>query len=190
MTMIAQVSMKLVMALLFSSGWAELVLKKPPPLVPSCLIAIWLATGPPGIDCGPTSAATAPSTGVASLKPWKFCTTPPSESRIATTKDSGSRIRRVVRVRSTQKLPSVRCPRRAMPRMMAITTAMPAAAETKFCTARPSIWVRWLIVSSPLYHCQLVLVMKLTAALNAPSGATSGMFVGLKSNPPCTRSST
>ena len=32
----------------FSNGIAELTLKKPPPLVPSCLIAIWEATGPSG----------------------------------------------------------------------------------------------------------------------------------------------
>ena len=30
----------------FSNGKAELTLKKPPPLVPSCLIAIWEAAGP------------------------------------------------------------------------------------------------------------------------------------------------
>ncbi len=30
-------------ALGFSNGWAELALKMPPPLVPSCLIASWLA---------------------------------------------------------------------------------------------------------------------------------------------------
>ncbi len=30
----------------FSNGIAELTLKKPPPLVPSCLIAIWEAAGP------------------------------------------------------------------------------------------------------------------------------------------------
>ena len=35
----------------FSNGWAELTLKKPPPLVPSCLMAIWLAAGPPGMSC-------------------------------------------------------------------------------------------------------------------------------------------
>ena len=109
---------------------------------------------------------------------------------MATTNDSGSRMRSVVRVRSTQKLPSVRRPRRTMPRMIATTTAMPAAADTKFCTARPTIWVRWLIVTSPLYHCQFVLVMKLTAALNAPSGATAGMFVGLNSRLSWNRCST
>ena len=36
----------------FSNGWAELALRKPPPLVPSSLMASWLATGPPGIDLG------------------------------------------------------------------------------------------------------------------------------------------
>ena len=30
----------------FSNGCAELTLKKPPPLVPSSLIASWLAIGP------------------------------------------------------------------------------------------------------------------------------------------------
>ena len=35
--------------------------------------------------------------------------------------------------------------------------AMPAAADTKFCTASPVIWVRWLIVASPPYDCQKVL---------------------------------
>ncbi len=33
----------------FSNGWDELALKKPPPLVPSCLIASCEATGPSGI---------------------------------------------------------------------------------------------------------------------------------------------
>ncbi len=32
-----------------SNGCAELALKKPPPLVPKCLIAIWLAAGPRAI---------------------------------------------------------------------------------------------------------------------------------------------
>ena len=35
----------------FSNGCAELTLKNPPPFVPSCLIAIWLATGPRAITC-------------------------------------------------------------------------------------------------------------------------------------------
>ena len=171
MTRIAHVSMKLVMPVGFSNGCAEFVLKNPPPLVPSCLMAIWLATGPPGIDWLAVWRRRPASTGVAvgvagevlhdaaeRRAGWRRRTT----AAAGCAASCGSR--------STQKLPSVRRPRRMMPRMIAMATAMPAAADTKFCTASPTIWVRWLIVSSPLYHCQLVLVMKLTATLNAPSG--------------------
>ena len=79
MSRIDQFSMKLVMPVGFSNGWAELALKNPPPFVPSCLMAIWLATGPPGIDWT-TVSATAASIGVASVWPARFCTTPPSDS--------------------------------------------------------------------------------------------------------------
>jgi len=48
----------------------------------------------------------------------------------------------VERVRSTQKLPIVCAVRRAKPRISATSTAMPVAADTKFWTASPSIWVR------------------------------------------------
>ena len=43
---IRKISKMLVNAVGFSNGCAELTLKKPPPLVPSSLIASWLATGP------------------------------------------------------------------------------------------------------------------------------------------------
>ena len=45
------VSITLVNAVGFSNGWAELALKKPPPLVPSSLIASWKATGPSAMVC-------------------------------------------------------------------------------------------------------------------------------------------
>ena len=45
----ASISKKLVKPVGFSNGCAELVLKKPPPLVPSTLIASWEATGPMAI---------------------------------------------------------------------------------------------------------------------------------------------
>ena len=35
----------------FSNGCAELTPKNPPPFVPNCFIAIWLAAGPCGITC-------------------------------------------------------------------------------------------------------------------------------------------
>ena len=41
MSRIANISSKLVSGVGFSNGWAELALKKPPPLVPSSLIASW-----------------------------------------------------------------------------------------------------------------------------------------------------
>ena len=39
---------------------------------------------------------------------------------------------------------------RVKPRISATATAMPTAAETKFCTVSPVIWTRSLIVVSPL----------------------------------------
>ena len=51
---------------------------------------------------------------------------------------------------------------------------MPTAAETKFWTARPAICVRWPIVASPEYACQLVLVTNDAAVLNASAGSTPG----------------
>ncbi len=50
---------------------------------------------------------------------------------------------------STQKFPIVSDERRARPRTTAASTAIPTAAETKFCTASPAIWVRYDMVCSP-----------------------------------------
>ena len=118
-------------------------MKNPPPFVPSCLIETWLATGPPGIAC------VLPATVWTSLKPLVFWIIPQAMKTIANTNASGSRTRSVVRTRSTQKLPIVRFPTRDNPRISATITAMPAAAETKFWTVSPTIWVRWLRVASP-----------------------------------------
>src|SRR6476646_8151021 len=84
-------------------------------------------------------------------------------------------MRRQIRVRSTQKLPNLSVRLRAKPRTRAIATAMPTAADTKFCTANPAICTRWPMVDSPEYDCQLVLVTKLTAVFQATLGSTLGM---------------
>ena len=126
----------------FSKGWAELALKKPPPLLPSSLMASWLATGPPVSTCECPAR-------VDMVESVKLCTTPPATSRIAATNDSGSRMRIVPRVRSTQKLPSAPLRERTNPRIRATATAMPTAAERKFCTARPAIWAVNPSVDSP-----------------------------------------
>ena len=98
------ISIMFVKPLGLSNGCAEFVLKKPPPFVPSCLIAIWLAAGPPGIVC------VAPATVVTWVDAWKFCTTPWLASTMAATNAIGTRMRSVVRIRSTQKLPIVLLP--------------------------------------------------------------------------------
>ena len=70
-------------------------------------------------------------------------------ARTVATIDSGSRMRTQPRTRSTQKLPTRLVRDRAKPRTRATATAMPTAAEAKFCTARPAICTRWPIVDSP-----------------------------------------
>ena len=120
-----------------SNGAAELALKKPPPLVPSCLIAICEATGPRAMSW---------------VAPWTVCATawPEKVSRHALgdqhdRADDRQRQQDVTpatgrgRPRSSPACAGLRCEK---PRMTAASTAMPTAAETKFCTARPAIWVR------------------------------------------------
>ena len=120
----------------FSNTWAELAFRVPPPLVPSSLIASWLAKGPPGIDWVACSRVVAVS------GPRSVCSAPWLSSTTVTTTARGSRMRTVARTRSTQKLPIVAARRRASPRMRATATVRPTAADTKFCTASPAICVK------------------------------------------------
>jgi hypothetical protein len=71
--------------------------------------------------------------------------------------------------------------------MKATRIDMPVAAEVKLCTASPAIWVRSLIVDSPEYACQLVLVVKLAAVLSDESVETAPSFCGLNGNHCCVR---
>ena len=103
------------------------------------------ATGPPGRNC--VTPARVRAVGTPALR---FCTTPPSTRISAPTNEIGSSTRVTARVRSTQKLPSRSVVVRAKPRTSAIATAMPTAADRKFCTASPAICTRWPIVDSPL----------------------------------------
>ena len=54
-----------------------------------------------------------------------------------------------VLVRSTQKLPMARASLRTSPRIRAIATVAPVAADMKFCQVKPAIWMRWLAPVSP-----------------------------------------
>ena len=134
---------KLEKVVAFSNGNAELTLKNPPPLVPSCLMAICEATGPSASTCSK------PWRVVRLTEPVKVWTTPWETSTSVPMIDSGSRMYSSDRVRSTQKFPSLFVSRRANPRITAARTAMPTAAETKFCTASPAIWERYDMVVSP-----------------------------------------
>ena len=67
----------------------------------------------------------------------------------APTKEIGSSTYSSVRTRSCQKLPRLAPLRERMPRIIATSTAMPTAAETKFWTVRPAIWLKYVSVVSP-----------------------------------------
>ena len=69
-----------------SNGCAEFTLKNPPPFVPSCLIAIWDATGPRAI------VWSNPWMPCATAEPENVCTTPCVMSTTATITASGSRM--------------------------------------------------------------------------------------------------
>ena len=127
----------------FSKGWPALALKGPPPLVPSCLIASWEADRAAGDALG------WPATVVTMWVACRFCSAPWAIRTTAATTAIGRRTRTTIRVRSTQKFPRVFDCLRTSPRMRATATAMPTAADTKFCTASPAIWVNWDMVSSP-----------------------------------------
>ncbi|MNV53877.1 hypothetical protein D3C71_1460400 [compost metagenome] len=106
--------MKLLSPLGFSNGCAELTPKNPPPLFPSSLIDRNDATGPLAISCA------APSSVVAIAVPCSVCGTPIATKIRAITKDIGRRMRVMLRIISTKKLPSG-LPE--SPRMKAITPA-------------------------------------------------------------------
>ncbi len=55
----------------------------------------------------------------------------------------------MARVMSAKKLPTVWAPERAKARTSATASAMPVAADRKFCTVSPAIWLRRLMVVSP-----------------------------------------
>ena len=75
-------------------------------------------------------------------RPAGSCVTPSATSTIAARNEIGSSTRVTLRVRSTQKLPMRSLPARTKPRTSATATAMPTAAETKFCTVSPAICTR------------------------------------------------
>ena len=94
MRRIASTSRRLLKGVGFSSGCAELTLKKPPPLVPSCLMATWLAAGPTATIWVLTTVESAWNgwTSVTSREAAMVCTTPCDTSSSDSTTASGRRI--------------------------------------------------------------------------------------------------
>ncbi len=68
---------------------------------------------------------------------------------------------------STHALPNCCDPVRTSARIKTNATAIPFAADRKFCTVKPAIWLNGDNVVSPAYACQLVLVIKLIAVFTA-----------------------
>ena len=86
MTRIRSISTQFEIVVGFSNGWAELALKKPPPLVPSSFMASWEASGPVRIDwCAPCSVVT-------SIDAAKVWTTPCETRKSAAMNEIGSRM--------------------------------------------------------------------------------------------------
>ena len=101
-------------------------------LVTVCVVD--LPSGPSGMVCGSTSCAV-----VVRLEILDNALRDQGERE---TKLIGRRTHKNERVRSTQKFPMVLDSWRAMPRITAMASAMPTAAEKKLWYASPAIWVR------------------------------------------------
>ena len=133
MTSSRKISNQLLNGFGFSNGCDEFALKNPPPLLPISLMTSCEATGPPTMFCWP------PVSVEITCVALKLSITPVAIRMMAPITESGSRTRITIRVVSTQKFPSRSVLLRMKPRISAITTTMPTAALTKFCTARPAI---------------------------------------------------
>ncbi len=95
-----------------------------------------------GLPSAPVELTVCGSTTATLSYGLRFCTTPCETRKSAPTIEIGSSTHSVARTMSTQKFPSVSFSRCAMPRMNAMATEMPTAAETKLWYARPAICVK------------------------------------------------
>ena len=96
----------------FSNGCAEFTLKKPPPLVPSCLIAICDAAGPSAMRLlGRPRLPSASVVGLRAAAPSRSrrrsAPRPARRGRARARSTAAAGCRASIRVRSTQKLPIV-----------------------------------------------------------------------------------
>ena len=84
-----------------------------------------------------------PSSVVATVYGCRFWITPCEQRTSAATMEMGNRMyKRVDRVISTQKLPTVLIDWRANPRTVQRQLKIPAAADAKLCIVSPAIWTK------------------------------------------------
>ncbi len=159
----------------FSNGCAELALKKPPPLVPSCLIASWLATGPMAIVC------LAPSSVWTSRYGRKFWIDALlHEQQCEDERERQEDVERAAHevgpeVAEPAGATAARCPGPARP-----PPPRPPRPTRSCGSASWVIWEKYDIVVSPEYDCQLVFVVNDAAVSNAWRSTTAGSFCGIE----------
>ena len=96
-----------------------------------CAIVCSLTTVDCGFPSAPVVVMVCGSITAALSYGLRFCTTPCDTRKSAPTIEMGSSTHSEARTMSTQKFPMVSFSVWAMPRMKAIATAMPTAADTK-----------------------------------------------------------
>ena len=121
----------------FSNGCAALALKKPPPLVPSILIAICEATGPDRDGLLGAFERRRLDIGAERLRH----ALPDQEQRVDDA-DRQQDVERAARDIDPEIADRVCIDARAKPRISATASTMPVAADRKFWCVRPSICTR------------------------------------------------
>ena len=122
-----------------SNGWAEFTLKKPPPLVPSCLIAIW--TGDRAARDGLLRSPGCRGRSRSAPRGLHDALGHQHDGDEHATAAGGCRATRAHQV-DPEVAELVRAWTGRSPRISATSTAMPTAADTKFWKSARSIWVR------------------------------------------------
>ncbi len=180
---IANIAQKLDHGVGFSNGCAELALKNPPPLVPSCLIDLLARDRPHG-----EGLLRALERHDVEIRLEVLDHALLHEEQRQNERQNGQqdvqRAAHEIRPRNCRCRPAER---RAIPRTKATATAMPTAAEAKLWNANCVICEKYDIVVSPEYDCQLVLVVNDAAVSNACRSGTAARCCGLSGSRCCSR---
>ena len=168
-TKIANIDQKLVHGVGFSNGCAAFALKKPPPFVPSCLIAL-LARHRPHRD----RLLRALERRDLEVRREVLDHALLHEQQREHERERQQHVERAAHEVDPEVADASRADAaRAMPRTNATATAMPTAADTKLWNASCVICEKYDIVVSPPYDCQFVFVVNDAAVSNACRSVTA-----------------